>query len=367
MEQLTCFQKQFDIIAEFITLIDIIFTKAIIAKKYGYCKPIIDCSVDKKSFVNVKQLRHCLIERFQSNELFVTNDISLGINNTDGILLYGTNAVGKTTIIRALGISIIMAQAGLYVPCSALTFFPYKNIFTRILGNDNMFQNMSTFAVEMYELRTILRLADDRSMVLGDELCSGTESISATSIFVAGINHLTLRNSSFIFSTHLHEIVNYEEITKLKTIALKHMAVFYDKERGLLLYDRKIKEGSGDNMYGLEVCKSLDLPADFIESANNIRMKYHPSSGSILSLKTSHFNSKKIVGLCEMCNVEMGEEVHHLQQQKDANDNGFIGSFHKNHPANLQNICQECHDKIHANNDAKTVVRKKTTKGFKTI
>jgi len=358
------FQYKIHGIIEAVTIIDIAFTKANVAKTYNYCKPIMSTSA-KKSFIDARGIRHCLIEHLQQNELYVTNDVSLGNGVTDGILLYGTNAVGKTSLIRSIGITIVMAQAGLYVPCSALTFFPYKNIFTRILGNDNMFQNMSTFAVEMYELRTILRLADDRSMILGDELCSGTESISATSIFVAGINHLTLRNSSFIFATHLHEIVNYEEITELKTVALKHMSVFYDKERGLLLYDRKIKEGSGDNMYGLEVCKSLDLPADFIESANNIRMKYHPSSGSILSLKTSHFNSKKIVGLCEMCNVEMGEEVHHLQHQRDANDSGFIqnqtDAFHKNHPANLLTLCEKCHNKIHK--EKKTHKKVKTSKG----
>ena len=108
-------------------------------------------------------------------------------NELDGILLYGTNAVGKTSFIRALGISVIMAQAGLYVPASSYKYKPYKYIFTRILGNDNLFKGLSTFAVEMSELRTILRLADKNSLVLGDELCSGTESISAVSIFVAGV------------------------------------------------------------------------------------------------------------------------------------------------------------------------------------
>jgi DNA mismatch repair protein MutS len=148
---------------------------------------------------------------------------------------------------------------------------------------------------------------------------------------------------------------------------MKHMAVFYDREKGALIYDRKIKDGSGDNMYGLEVCKSLNLPNEFIESANNIRMKYHPESASILSLKTSHFNSKKIVGKCEMCKVELGKEVHHLQHQKIANENGFIespaGAFHKNHLANLLTLCERCHDKIHK--DSKKMHKKvKTSKGI---
>ena len=88
-----------------------------------------------------------------------------------------------------------MAQAGLYVPASSYKFRPYKYIFTRILGNDNLFKGLSTFAVEMSELRTILRLADKNSLVLGDELCSGTESISAVSIFVAGVQNLAAKHA----------------------------------------------------------------------------------------------------------------------------------------------------------------------------
>jgi hypothetical protein len=97
-------------------------------------------------------------------------------------------------------------------------------------------------------------------------------------------------------------------------------------------------------------------------------MKYHPESASILSLKTSHFNSKKIVGICEMCNLEPGKEVHHLQHQKIANENGFIetqtASFHKNHPANLLTLCEKCHDKIHKGKDKKMHKKVKTSKGI---
>jgi DNA mismatch repair protein MutS len=163
--------------------------------------------------------------------------------------------------------------------------------------------------------------------------------------------------------------VNYEEITSLQSLTLKHMEVIYDKERDLLIYDRKLKDGPGDNMYGLEVCKSLSLPSEFLEAAHNIRMKYHEGSSSLLSLKTSHFNSKKLVTLCEMCGNEMGREIHHLQHQKDANDDGFIesmdgSSFHKNHPANLMSLCEKCHDKIHKpGSKDKNIKKTKTTKG----
>jgi DNA mismatch repair protein MutS len=367
VEQFGSFQKEVERIIQFVTMIDIIFTKASIAKKFNYCKPaIVDA---EKAFVDAKGLRHCLIEQFNLNELYITNDVSLGDGDVDGILLFGTNAVGKTTIIRALGISVILAQAGLYVPCSSFHFKPYKSIFTRIIGNDNIFKGLSTFEVEMSELRTILRLNDENSLILGDELCSGTETISAISIFVAGIQKLYQVKSSFIFATHLHEIVDYEEIREMSTVHLKHMEVIYNKEQDMLIYNRKLKDGSGANVYGLEVCKSLNLPCDFLEAANQIRLKYNTDGKSMLSLKQSRYNANKIVSLCEKCGKNMGTEVHHLQHQADANEDGIISNdhslFHKNNLANLMTLCESCHDEIHRKGLKQKKVR--TSKGQKIV
>ena len=375
LSQFESFQDQLEKIIEFVTLIDMIYTKATIAKKYGYCKPLLDTSSDKKSFVSALDLRHCLIEQLQQTEIYVANDIVLGKagvgvggeRDIDGILLYGTNAVGKTSFIRALGITIIMAQAGLYVPCSQFLFKPYKYIFTRIIGNDNIFKGLSTFAVEMSELRTILNYADENSLILGDELCSGTENTSAVSIFVAGIQKMVQMRSSFIFATHLHEIIGYDEITDLKTVTLKHMSVVYNREKDCLEYDRKLRDGPGNSMYGLEVCKSLNLPTEFLASAYAIREKYAKTSTtaeihgrSLLSLKTSHFNSQKIMGLCEKCGKLMGKEVHHLEPQRNANEDGIIIKdgvpFHKNNAANLMTVCEKCHAEFHQ------VIQKPNTK-----
>ena len=127
-----------------------------------------------------------LIEQLLSDQIYITNDIEFNDSQL-GMLLYGTNAVGKTSCIRAIGMIIIMAQAGLFVPATTFTYSIYNKLFTRILGNDNLFKGLSTFAVEMIELRSILKMADNNSLVLGDELCSGTESTSALSIFTAGV------------------------------------------------------------------------------------------------------------------------------------------------------------------------------------
>ena len=365
------FPFKIEFIIHFITKIDVLYNKVFIVNKYGYCKPEIDENADK-SFASIKGIRHCLIEHLQQNELYVSNDVSIGLDDptgVDGMLLYGTNAVGKTSFIRAIGIAVIMAQAGLYVPCSKFVYKPYHSIFTRILGNDNIFKGLSTFAVEMSELRTILKLATKNSLVLGDELCSGTESVSAISIFVAGIQYLSNTKSSFLFATHLHEIVNYQEITNMSNVGLFHMSVIYDREKDILVYDRKLKKGPGTSMYGLEVCKSLNLPNDFLEMANQIRIKYHPNMGSALSLQQSNYNSNILVSICKMCNKNMATETHHLQHQMNANNNGIIISqtdnntmFHKNHPANLLTICENCHKGIHK--EKKQHARKKTSNGI---
>lgn len=359
------FEHDIQIIVDMVTMVDILQNQAYIAIKNKYCKPVINsvaCSASYmntfeneeniSSYVRIKGLRHCLIEHINTNELYVTNDIELG-SGTDqsGILLYGTNAVGKTSLIRALGISVIMAQAGLYVPCSYFEYIPYKSIFTRILGNDNLFKGLSTFMVEMSELRVILKSANNTGLILGDELCSGTEMDSAISIFVAGLKKLHDAKCSFIFATHMHEINKYDEIEEMTRLAMKHLEVTYNKENDMLVYDRKLKDGPGFSMYGLEVCKSLHLPEDFLKYANDIRLKYRNNEQSILSAKTSKYNSKKIKNICEMCKIEIGTEIHHLQHQKFADSSNFIGHFHKNHVANLISICEKCHDAIHSNSE----------------
>ena len=348
------FERDIQIIVDMVTMIDVLQNQVYIAIKNKYCKPVTKKQPDDicNSFVKACDLRHCLIEHINTNELYVTNDIELG-NNTDqnGILLYGTNAVGKTSLIRALGIAVIMAQAGLYVPCSSFEYIPYKNIFTRILGNDNLFKGLSTFMVEMSELRVILKSANNFGLILGDELCSGTEMDSAISIFVAGLKKLHDAKCSFIFATHMHEINKYEEIEELDRLSMKHLEVTYNKEKDILVYDRKLKDGPGFSMYGLEVCRSLHLPEDFLKYANEIRLKYRNNEQSILSAKPSKYNAKKIRNICEMCNNEMGTEIHHLQHQKNADEFNFIGHFHKNHVANLISICEKCHDTVHLNGE----------------
>ena len=152
---------------------------------FGYTEPIM--IPQKNSFVNIKNMRHPIIERINTASEYVPNDVMIGLEGTSGMLLYGCNAVGKSSLMKAIGLNIIMAQAGMYVPASEFIYQPFDYIFTRIADNDNLFKGQSSFAVEMSELRSILKRSNSRNIVLGDELCSGTESVSAQSIFAASV------------------------------------------------------------------------------------------------------------------------------------------------------------------------------------
>ena len=109
----------------------------------------------EKSYMSFEGIRHPLIEHIQTNELYVTNDLDIG-KETNGLLLYGTNAVGKTSLIKSIGISVVMAQAGMFVPCSSFEYCPYSSIFTRILGNDNIFKGLSTLLLKCLNLEQFL-------------------------------------------------------------------------------------------------------------------------------------------------------------------------------------------------------------------
>ena len=205
-------------------------------------------------------MRHPIIERIQTDIEYISNDICLGKKNEEtlnGMLLYGCNAVGKSSLMKAVGLNIIMAQTGMFVSSSEFRYSPFNYIFTRISDNDNIFKGQSSFAVEMSELRSILNRSDKNSIVLGDELCSGTESVSAQSIFAASVIKLAKKNINFVFATHLHELYKMSDIKELDNVKSYHLKVIFEEETKKLIYDRKLEEGNGPTIYGLEVCKAM--------------------------------------------------------------------------------------------------------------
>ena len=338
LKKLNSYFREIDLIIEFVTLIDVILTKAFVSKKYNYCKPII--KNNERSFLMAKDLRHPLVEHINTEEIYTPNDVTLGLDHT-GMLVYGTNAVGKTTLIRAIGCNIIMAQAGMFVPSTEFMFCPYKKLFTRILGNDNLFKNLSSYAVECTEMELIVNNCDKNTLILGDELCNGTEIGSAYSIMSQSLIWFNKTQSSHIFATHYHDITKIDEVVKLKELFICHMAI--KNIDGIIIYDRKIKEGAGNNSYGLEVLRSFNFPHEFVRGAFKIRDQLEGKKKITLKKKKTKYNAKKLKGDCQFCNKK-GVDVHHLTPQQFADKNGFIQYFNKNHVANLANVCQSCHD-----------------------
>ena len=326
----------------FLSEMDVYCSAAKISIQNNYCRPKI--IQKEKSFLNVKNIRHPIVEKINTETEYVTNDLHLG-EGKDGILLFGTNACGKSTLMKAVGLNIILAQAGLFVSASSFEFKPYTQIFTRILNNDNIFRSQSSFAVEIQELKSILNRSDKNSLILGDELCSGTETKSALCIISSGLNTLCKRKSTFIFTSHLHELTQLKEINDLENLKIYHLKINYDKEKNLLIYDRKLEEGSGPSIYGLQVCEAMGLSNDFCSYAKQMLNKLEDKQ-NIIDTKKSIYNSNILMDHCEICNSKDDLETHHIQDQQFADKNNMIDHFHKNNKHNLVPLCKSCHLKV---------------------
>ena len=224
-----------------------------------------------------------------------------------------------------------MAQSGFPVPASACKIAPFTALFTRILGNDNLWAGLSSFAVEMTEFREVLQHSDERTLVLGDELCSGTESLSATALVAAGVEILSQRRAKFVFATHLHELAG---LVPTGTVASVHLKVEYDAATDRLIYHRSLAPGSGSALYGLEVCRALDLPAGYLDRATAIRKQLAGWTAPHRSV----YSAEAVIDRCEVCAKETGLEAHHIIPQALAT----------NHTAgNMVCLCTACHDDHH--------------------
>lgn len=346
------FYDHMNIMKETLKTLDYSCANAKNAIKFRYSRPHLSPTGTNKSFLEIKKLRHPLVERINTSLQYTTNDISLGLGqgkeSADGMLLFGINSAGKSTLMKSVGIAVIMAQAGMYVPASHMEFALYSTIFTRIPSGDDITRGQSTFTVEILELRNILKRANSNSLVIGDELCSGTESISAMSIVSAGIIDLCKRKSSFIFASHLHDLVNIPQVTNLKNLQIMHLEVRYDEQSKKLIYDRLLKSGPGTTLYGLEVCRALDLDPQFLITANEIRHNLLGTDSNIISNKKSRYNASKFIDTCGICGKK-SSDVHHINEQYTSDNRGFIDYFHKNSLFNLVCICESCHTQVHTN------------------
>ena len=326
-------------IIRYISKIDVITSSAEVAVKYSYSKPSIQKR--EKSFISTKEIRHPIIERIQDNVEYITNDIELGTEQ-NGMLLYGLNSSGKSSLLRAVGCNIILAQIGMYVSAKEFKFCPFNRLMTKISTLDNLFKGQSTFIVEMQELKEILNKGNEKSLVLCDELTAGTETNSATGIVASAIINLIKKKSNFVFTTHLHSLMEFDKIRNEKKLGIFNFRV--EIEGSNIIYKRKLEKGSGKDMYGIEIAKALGLDKEFIKDAFSFRNEYQKD---LVTNKRSRYNRKVIVDECSICGKKDMLHTHHIQPQKLSDKNGIIKHFPKNIKHNLQIVCEGCHIKIH--------------------
>ena len=341
-----------NILSEFVAEVDFINCGAQCAKIYKYNRPIIQqksSSSNNASYFSAKEIRHPIIELINEEVNYVSNDLELIHEKCNGILLYGVNGVGKSSLSKAVGCNIVLAQMGYYVAASNFTYYPYTKIFTRINGDDNMFKGQSSFAIEMDELRSILKYSDSRSIVLGDEICKGTEETSALSIVSSSILRFCKNNVNFIMATHFHKLVKIKDIEALQNIKFMHLSVQYDKAEQSIIYGRKLEEGPGDTLYGVEIADFLIQDSEFIKNAKRIRNIILEKEQCILEDKTSNYNSKLYVDKCAICGdngYQYPLDTHHIKEQHLFEED----DINKDKLANLVVLCKKHHDSVHHGN-----------------
>ncbi len=360
----------FDRIITYVADLDVGVSSSKVAQTYNHSRPMIVEVEGDDNFMQLMQLRHPLIEVGENSGIYVPNDIVMGKrdymdlphpktvmlnvsvhdgHDVNGVLLYGINSSGKSSLMKSIGLAVIMAQSGFFVSASVMKFSLFDSLFTRIVSKDNLSKGLSTFAVEMLEMKNIFNRATLRSLVLGDEISHGTETLSGVSIVASAVIKLAKLRSLFLFATHLHQLSTMQEITSLDNVVDLHLSVEYDEEVDALVFNRVLQEGSGSSIYGLEFAKSLHMDDEFLETANKIRKRLAKDFDELELLvkkKTSKYNKDLYVTKCIICG-EMAEDVHHINNKSLADASGFIGHFHKDAKHNLVPLCKEHHHQIH--------------------
>ena len=354
-------------ISSFIGFLDFCKSGAKTAKIYNYCRPEIKTNIDNSAFINITDMRHPIVERIKKDVEYIPVSLCLGkdhnYNNKDGydneyidgMLLYGVNSSGKSTSQKALGLCTILAQIGYYVPATSCAYSPYESIFARITGNDNIFKGLSSFVLEMTELRAILQRTTKKTLVIGDEVCRGTEYVSGNAIVAATIINLANTGAQFMFATHLHDLVELEDIKNLKNVKPYHLSIQYDAQNDVLIFDRQLKPGPGEKLYGLLVAKYIIRNPEFVKLAQHIKCQMLDEENRILTDKTSKYNSKVFMTECKICgkkpnpNNNVYLDTHHINQQKDCKFGFVIDKAHlpKNNESNLIVLCRNCHVNVH--------------------
>ena len=253
-------------IADFIARLDVVSTFAKISYDRNYCRPELNQSLQ----IEISNGRHPVIEQLLPvDEAFIPNDLLIDASADQILLITGPNMAGKSTYLRQIGLLVLLAQIGCYIPADKAKIGMVDRIFTRVGASDNLAGGESTFLVEMNETANILNNATQRSLILLDEIGRGTSTYDGLAIAWALIEYLhgkTEQAARTLFATHYHELTKLEGI--LPRLKNYNVAVREYDEKVIFL--RKIVPGGASKSYGIHVAQMAGVPLPVIQRANEI-------------------------------------------------------------------------------------------------
>ena len=242
--------------------LDVLSSFAHTAATYDYVRP----SMNDTMTLTFKQCRHPVVERMLPPGKFIPNDIHLD-ESERVMLLTGPNMAGKSTVLRQVGLCVLLAQVGAFVPAEAATIGVVDRVFTRVGASDNLGRGQSTFMVEMTEVSAILHAATSRSLALLDEIGRGTSTYDGVAIAWAVTEHLHGGvGAKTIFATHYHELTQLTE-------ELQHACNFNVAVREVgddIVFLHRLSPGGSDRSYGIHVGRLAGLPETVVNRAAEI-------------------------------------------------------------------------------------------------
>jgi DNA mismatch repair protein MutS len=248
--------------ARALALLDVVAALAEVAARESYARP----EITEDFGLEITGGRHPVVERMMPRDKFIPNDVRL-TDDARVIILTGPNMAGKSTILRQVGLIVLMAQIGSFVPASSARIGLVDRVFTRVGASDNLVRGQSTFMVEMAETSAILHSATERSLVLLDEIGRGTSTYDGVSIAWAVSEHLHDRTRcKTIFATHYHELTQLAEDLD----AVRNFNVAVREVNDDVLFLHRLQPGGADRSYGIEVGRLAGLPSAVLDRARQV-------------------------------------------------------------------------------------------------
>ncbi len=248
--------------ARAVALLDVVAALAEVAAREGYVKP----EITEELTLEIGGGRHPVVERMMPRDKFIPNDVLL-TEDARVIILTGPNMAGKSTILRQVGLIVLLAQMGSFVPAASARIGLVDRVFTRVGASDNLVRGQSTFMVEMAETSAILHAATARSLVLLDEIGRGTSTYDGVSIAWAVSEHLHDRTRcKTIFATHYHELTQLAQDLE----AVRNFNVAVREVNDDVLFLHRLQPGGADRSYGIEVGRLAGLPGGVLSRARQV-------------------------------------------------------------------------------------------------